>query len=250
MRGQRTTRQCCESNKFSPVCRLVRFPGDLLKGRSQSNHPVAKHFMKTRPRDRRAKRTSSGAQAFQSFHRCGFSTCTLAGSFPLHCQPLTPRWWRLEPMAVNSASGPILITISSRGSEHGDLFGHWPAQVRHPALFASAGDERFVNRHKLAPEFEMQHGSAQSRETFLGGVGLREATGPKHEEPKARKAQIPEDSRRVLAYLRSPLRVWRGLVSLSHEPLGSDVNALQRLVVGDRKRYHCRDRNAHGVQRR
>ena len=27
--GQRTTRQCCASNKFSPICRLVRCPGDF-----------------------------------------------------------------------------------------------------------------------------------------------------------------------------------------------------------------------------
>jgi hypothetical protein len=207
MRGQRTTRQCCESNKFSPVCRLVRFPGDLLKGRSQSNHPVAKHFMKTRPRDRRAKRTSSGAQAFQSFHRCGFSTCTLAGSSPVHCQPLTPRWWRLEPMAVNSASRPILITISSRGSERGDLLGHWLAQVRHPGLIASAGDEQFVNLINSRLNLRCNRGRhSRGKHSWVAWVcerQLDQAGEPK----KTRKAQIPEDSRRVFAYLCSPLRV-------------------------------------------
>jgi len=107
-----------------------------------------------------------------------------------------------------------------------------------------------VNRHKLALGFEMQQGSAQSRKTFLDGVGLREATGPKHEEPKARKGTDSRGFSEGICLSVQPAASWRSLVSLSHEPLGSDVNALQRLLVGDRKRCHCRERNAHGVQRR
>ncbi len=107
-----------------------------------------------------------------------------------------------------------------------------------------------MNRHKLPPEFEMQRVS-QSQETFLGSVGLARGNSAKAGEPKkARKAQIPADSRRVFAYPCSPAASWRSLAALSHEPLGGDVNALQRLAVGDRNRCHGRERYAHGVQRR
>ena len=100
-------------------------------------------------------------------------------------------------------------------------------------------------------EFEMQRGSAQSQETFLGSVGLARGNSAKAGEPKeAREAQIPADSQRVFAHPCSPAASWRSLVALSHEPLGSDVNALQSLVIGDRNRRHSRERNAHGVQRR
>lgn len=109
-----------------------------------------------------------------------------------------------------------------------------------------------MNRHKLATEFEMQHGSAQSQETLLlGSVGLARGNSAKAgESKKAREAQIPAESQRVFAYPCSPAASGRSFVALSHEPLGSDVNALQRLVVGDRNRRHRRERNAHGVQRR
>jgi hypothetical protein len=94
----------------------------------------------------------------------------------------------------------------------------------------------------------MQHGSAQSQETLLGNVGLARGNSAKAGEPKkARKAQIPADSRICLSV--QPRCELASLVALSHEPLGSDVNALQRLVVGDRNRGHCRERNPHGVQR-
>ncbi len=95
---------------------------------------------------------------------------------------------------------------SSRGSEHGDwyrcaasesaLVGHRLAQAQHPTLLQASAD-----RHKLAPEFEMQHGSAQSPEKFLGSVGLEGSNWAKAGEPKkAREAQIPADSQRVFAH--------------------------------------------------
>ena len=113
------------------------------------------------------------------------------------------------------------------------------------------GDEQFVNRHKLAPEFEMQPGSAQSQEEFLVAWVLREATRPKQENQRRRERhRCPRILRGYLLICAAPRPSWRGFVALSHEPLGSDVNALQRLVVGDRHRRHCGERNAHGVQRR
>jgi len=115
--------------------------------------------------------------------------------------------------------------------------------------YCQRGDEQFVKRHKLAPELEMQHGSAQSQEKFLGSVGLEGGnSGQSRRAKEGERDTIPADPPRYWR-IRAELRPsWRGFVALSHEPLGSDVNALQRLVVGDRNRRHCRERSAHGVQ--
>lgn len=102
----------------------------------------------------------------------------------------------------------------------------------------------------LPPEFEMQRVSQSQKHSWVAWV-LQEATRPKQEnQRRPEKAQIPPDSRRVFAYPCSPAASWRSLAALSHEPLGGDVNALQRLAVGDRNRCHGRERYAHGVQRR
>lgn len=173
-----------------------------------------------------------------------------------------PDFWAVTGGAIGKADPAIMRTMSqllmhdsSRGSEHGDwyrcaasesaLVGHRLAQAQHPTLLQA----RIVINSRL--NLTCNTGQRSRRKNSWVAWVLREATG---QSRRTKEGERGTDSRGfsegICSSVQSLGRVGGGFVALSHEPLGSDVNALQRLVVGDRNRRHCRERNAHGVQRR
>jgi hypothetical protein len=74
--------------------------------------------------------------------------------------------------------------------------------------YCERGDEQLVNRHKLAPEFEMQHGSAHSQETSWVAWVLREATRPRQEnQRRPERHRFLRILRGYLLIRAAPLRV-------------------------------------------
>jgi hypothetical protein len=69
-------------------------------------------------------------------------------------------------------------------------------------------DEQFVNRHRLVPELETQHGSAQSQENFLGSLGfVRRQPRGKENQRGVTGYKFSRILREYSLIRRAPLRV-------------------------------------------